>query len=160
MREYCSLGHRLELPILKSWISVVQEESDFLPGLEIKGAYTAGLAAKKNKVYAKDSIDFVLTTKDNITGDAIKTWGFEAKGRVTAQSAAEEERNLHYLNSPHLRIADNEVHYEVANEGERFQVLQHAYVYDFDTVVLAISDNQSTLIRSTVIDFTADLKSP
>ena len=42
--------------------------------------------------------------------------------------------------------------------GERFQVLQHAFVYDFPAVVLAISDNQSELIRSLVIDYTSELK--
>ena len=88
----------------------------------------------------------------------MKVWGFEAKGRVTARTAAAEERNLHFYNRPHVRIDDVDAHEEVANEGERFQVLQHAFVYDFDTVVLAISDSQSYLIRSTVIDYSTELK--
>ena len=44
------------------------------------------------------------------------------------------------------------------DEGERFQILQHAYVYDLETVVLAISDNMSSLIHSTIVDFTTELK--
>ena len=155
-REHCSLGHRLEVPILNSWLNMI-DEGDYFSEIEVKGAFTAGLAAKKNAVFAKDSVDFVLTVRD--LGDAVKGWGFEAKGRVTSQTAAEEERNLHYLsNNPHIRINDCEVNYEVADEGERFQVLQHAYVYDFETVVLAISDSQSTLIRSVIIDYTTELK--
>ena len=88
--------------------------------------------------------------------DEVKAWGFEAKGRVTARTAAAEERNLRYLSHPHVRIHEFDVHEEVANESERFQVLQHALVYDFDAVVLAISDDQSLLIRSTIIDFSID----
>ena len=42
--------------------------------------------------------------------------------------------------------------------AERWQVLQHAYVYNFDTVVLAISDSQSVLIRSYVIDYSEALR--
>ena len=100
-----------------------------------KGAYTAGLAAKKGAVYAKDSIDFLVTIKDQLDNGISKVWRFEVKGRVTAETKAEEERNLHYLNNPHVQIQDDEVSWEVANEGERFQILQHAYVYDLDTVV-------------------------
>ena len=153
-REHCSLGHRLEIPILKSWI---QEAAAPVHGLVVKGAYSAGLAAKQDATYAKDSVDFVLTVLED--NEDLKTWGFEAKGRVTARTAAEEERNLHYLNQPHVRIADEYVHEEVAHLSERFQVLQqHAFVYNFYSVVLAISDNQSMLIRSTIIDFTRELK--
>ena len=159
-REHCSLGHRLEVPILDHWIQVVAN-GDGTPthGITaIKGAYSAGLAAKRGAIYAKDSIDFVVTVVEENDPDDVKTWGFEAKGRVTARTAAEEERNLHLFNNPHVRIWDFDVHKEVANESERFQVLQHAFVYDFETVVLAISDDQSFLIRSTIIDFTTELK--
>jgi hypothetical protein len=119
---------------------------------------TVGLTAKKCAPYAKDSVDFVLTVQDEDDEDELVAWGFEAKGRVTASSAAEEERNLRLMADPNIRVNDNEVYEVVADQGERFQVLQHAYVYDFKTVVLAISDNQSDLIRSTTIDFSTQLK--
>jgi hypothetical protein len=77
---------------------------------------------------------------------------------VTARTAVEEECNLCFHNQPHICINDDEVHVEVANVGEMFQVLQHAFVYDLDTVVLAISDSQSSLIQSTNIDFSTELK--
>ena len=124
----------------------------------MKSSYTAGLAAKKDVPYAKDSVDFVLLVRDPIDSPFLKPWGFEAKGRVTANTAAEEERNLRFLSSPHVRIDDDEVFDEVANLAERFQVLQHAFVYDFSTVVLAISDAQSDLICSKIIDFSDNLK--
>ena len=69
--------------------------------------YLQSSAAKKGAVYAKDSIAFILTIEDQLEGGTSKAWGFEAKGRVTAATAAEEERNLHYLNYPHVRIQDN-----------------------------------------------------
>lgn len=159
-REHCSLGHRLETPILKKWVEVASDSHVLhppLPGLKsVEAAFTAGLAAKKGALYAKDSIDFVLAVRDD--DDELLAWGFEAKGRVTASSAADEERNLRLMVDPHVRINDDEVHEVVANQGERFQVLQHAFVYDFPTVVLAISDSQSDLIRSTTIDFSTELK--
>jgi hypothetical protein len=158
-REYCSLGHRLEKPILSSWINTVGEENRDGPTygfhFEIEAAFTAGLAAKKDAIYAKDSIDFVLIVKDN---GVLKPWGFEAKGRVTSRTEAEERHQLRLQCTPHVRINENEVHMMVMNDGERFQLIQHAYVYDFDTVVHAVSDGQSNLIRSTVIDFTVTFK--
>jgi hypothetical protein len=83
----------------------------------------------------------------------VSTWGFEAKGRVTANTAADEEADLHYSIDPHQRISQDEAHEHIVKVDERFQVMQHAYVYDFETVVLAIADNQAEIIRSCVISF-------
>ena len=155
-REHCSLGHRLEIPILKSWIKVAKGDESPVQGLTIKGAYTAGLAAKKGVTYAKDSIDFLVTLQE--TQGPLKVWGFEAKGRVTTETAAAEERELHYLNNPHVRVCEKDANFEISAESERFQILQHAFVYNLDSVVLAISDNQSSLIRSIIVDFSTELK--
>ena len=181
-REHCSLGHKLEKPILKKFIQMTKKEgrTSPVPFVNIKGAYTAGLAAKKGAVYAKDSIDFVLLVENDISsysfsdtdsdsdfdsdsshGGAtsnLKAWGFEVKGRVTARTAADEENHIDDIYSPHQRIKADTVHQHVANVAERFQVMQHAYVYDLDTVVLAIGDSQSDLIRSSIIDFPKDLR--
>ena len=178
-REHCSLGHRLEKPILKKFIEMTKKEGSSSPApfVNIKGAYTAGLAAKKGAVYAKDSIDFVLLVENDIgdysidsdsdtdsisshrgSSGNLKAWGFEAKGRVTAKTAADEESNLQDIHFPHQRIKADTVHRHVANVAERFQVLQHVYVYDLDTVVLAIGDSQSDLIRSSIIDFPKELR--
>jgi hypothetical protein len=157
-REYCSLGHRLERPILSSWINTVEDKRDdplFGFEFEILAAFTAGLAAKKDAMYAKDSVDFVVIVAEN--GD-LTPWGFEAKGRVTTRTDEEERHHLRLQSIPHMRINDGEVHRMVMNDGERFQVLQHAFVYDFDTVVHAVSDGHANLIRSTVIDFSPLIK--
>ena len=148
-REHTSLGHWLEKPILKQWIKVANDEYDSpVAGMKFKGLYTAGLAAKKGEEYAKDSIDFVMLVCDPSAThpEKLKAWGFEAKGRVTPRTAAAEEQGIRYLLNRHIRIKDWEVHKEFGDQGERFQVLQHAYVYDFETVVLAVSDNQADLI--------------
>jgi len=121
----------------------------------VRGTYTAGLAAKQGIEYAKGSIDFVLTVEEQ---GVLKTWGFEAKGRVTATTAANEERNLIQILNPQERICDSDVFSSVGEVGERFQILQHAFVYDFSTVVLAISESTSELIRSLTDDFSNDLK--
>ena len=166
-REYCSLGHKLEIPILKNWVHLTGGEEASFSEISVEGAFTAGLAAKKDAAYAKDSVDFVLAVKDVSAGedDNLVAWGFEAKGRVTFASAAKEQHHMRALrntsnpfSSAHTRVDSSEVYEQVANLAERFQVLQHAFVYDFPTVVLAISDNQSRLIRSTVIDFSSQLK--
>ena len=151
-REHCSLGHCLELSILKNWIEKSQEA---LHNVSVKGAFMAGLAAKKDAEFAKYSIDFILAVKEE---GEMKMWGFEAKVRVTSGTAAHKERDLNYAIFPHIRIDEQEVEDQVHNVGEHFQILQHAYVYGFDTVVLAISDRQSELIQSLAVEFTNDLK--
>ena len=153
-------GNRLEKAIVKKWLYLAKDLNSPVLGLKVYGVYTAGLAAKKGKPYAKDSIDFVLVVHDPLDTDpeALKVWGFKAKGRVTTKTVAEEEATLRYLLQPHVCIASNRVHEEVHNQGERFQLLQHASVYDLDMVVLAVSDSQSDLIWSNVVDFSVDLK--
>ena len=111
--EYASLGHCLEKPILKNWMYAMKDLHSPVIGLKVYGGYTAGLAAKKGKSYAKDSIDFILVVgdpSDAEDGEALKVWGFEAKGRVTSRTAADKEVNLRYQLQPHICIADNHPH--------------------------------------------------
>ena len=42
---------------------------------------------------------------------------------------------------------------KIKSVAERFQILQHAFVYSFDTVVIAIADAHAELIRSIAVDF-------
>lgn len=126
--------------------------------LKIKGAYSAGLAAKRGSVYAKDSIDFlvIVDDPDNLY---YEPWGFECKGRTTSDTAADEE-DFHssLLGSKHTRIDSKHVFEDIRIESERFQILHHAFVYDLKTVVLAIGDGQGELISTTIVDFDEDLK--
>ena len=85
-------------------------------------------------------------------------WVFERKGRVTSKSAATEEHFLYSRQYPHIIIEDNEVFNKVGSVAERFQILQHAIVYNLGTIVLAIADNQAELISSTVVGFSTKVK--
>ena len=100
-RQHCSLGHRLELPILRKFAENLQTEREYR-GIKMTSAYTAGLAAKKGKEYAKDSIDFVLCVKDPKADGEKKLWGFEAKGRVTVNTAESEQQNIALDANPHI----------------------------------------------------------
>ncbi len=163
-REHCTLGHKLEKPILKNWMKLLHgnEYGPTASDLEVKSAYTAGLAAKKNMPYVKDSIDFLVVVGERDSPlpdvDELEVWGFEAKGRVTSRTAIEEQDYSSIFFNNHLRVKDTDLHQVVRKESERFQVLHHAFVYDLSTVVLAISDAHSKIIRSTIIDFTQETK--
>lgn len=91
-REHCSLGHRLEVPILKSFINIIPEVHEYR-GVEVRNAYKVGLAGKKGERYAKDSLDFVFSVFDPKVNRRT-SWGFEAKGRVTVGTATDEAENL------------------------------------------------------------------
>lgn len=162
-REHCSLGHRLERPILNAWDDVLQDRSKNPDrGLELVSAFSVGLAAKKGHEYAKDSLDFLIIVCDPASRNAetnpsgIKVWGFEAKGRVTANTAAEEDRLVMNLRKPHNRVSSSKAWKYVQKESELFQLLHHAYVYDLDAVVLAVSDRQGQLLTSVIVDFTQE----
>ena len=161
-RDYCLQGHLLEVPILKNWIKLAHGRGrgavrEFR-GIHVDEAYTAGLAAKRNAVFAKDSIDFILVVKDpRSSSDESVAWGFEAKGRLTADTVGKEERHRQMMD-PHIRIDATEMSEQISSVAERFQILHHAYVYNFPTVVLAIADNQGQMIRSLVVDFSTELK--
>ena len=163
-REHCSLGHRLEKPILKNWMKLLaDDEFDGAVGLEAKSAYTAGLAAKKEMPYIKDSIDFLVVVghRDSLIPDEdeMEVWGFEAKGRVTSATAIQEEENFSSLFfDKHLCIKDFEMVQVVRKESERFQILHHTLVYDLSAVVIAISDAHSQIIRSAIIQFSQETK--
>eukprot|EP00978_Attheya_sp_CCMP212_P042753 scaffold266166_cov63-Attheya_sp.AAC.3 len=61
--------------------------------------------------------------------------------RVTANTAgAEEDYHNDIDRDENVRIADSEVNTMIGAVNERFQVLLHAYVYGFSTVVLAVGD--------------------
>ena len=158
-REHCSLGHRLEVPILRNFISSIQSAPEY-NAIVVRGAYSAGLAAKVGKPYAKDSIDFVLAV-DDLEEGSTQMWGFEAKGRVTVGTAATEEEHQYAERcswNKHLRIDHKEVYQEICREGERWQIMQHAYVYNMNTIVYAIGDSGAELIRTLVVDFSAEIK--
>lgn len=165
-REYTSTGHRLELPILRAFYDLIQEGQDGskilffnnFRGIKIMGAYKAGLAAKKDAIYAKDSIDFILTVVESGKNSTV-AWGFEAKGRVTNNSVGEEHDFMDEVGREcHIRVSYRDVHKMIRKVDERFQLMQHAFVYDVQTVAHVIGDRQSNIIQSTIVDYSDDIK--
>jgi len=68
LREHCTLGHKLEQPILEKWVLEMQTRDFPLRFLKVRGAYMAGLVQKKDAPWVKDSIDFILSVQDVILG--------------------------------------------------------------------------------------------
>jgi hypothetical protein len=158
LRECCSQGHKLEKPILQNWLNLKYDRYFPLPSIEVVNTYVTGLAAKKSRPYAKDSVDFHLHVKETPDSPLV-AWGFEAKGRVTVSSAfQEEDYNSNMVRDQHIMIKDYEVNANLASASERFQVLHHAYVYDYGAVMHAVGDAQGEIIQSTIIEFTEHTK--
>jgi hypothetical protein len=155
-REACSIGHILEKPILERWVVETSKRGYPVRGLSINEAYTAGLVAKQGSPWAKDSIDFIVSTKSN--GNLLnELWGLEVKARVVPNTVAHEQEFIaDTRDNKHIRIRASEAHKYVDAVSEIFQVLHHAYVYNFNTVVLVVGDHQSEIIQSTIIDFDQD----
>ena len=157
-REYCSIGHRLEKPILKSFLKASKHHSSFsVDNLRVHSAYTAGLAGKKGKPVAKDSIDFHLHVINE--DGALEHWGFEAKGRVTVNTATSEENYLRdNTRDTHICIPDVLMHKNLTFPSERYQLLHHAYVYDYPKVVHAAGNSNGVIIHSTIVEFSVTTK--
>ena len=63
-----------------------------LDSFTVLGAYTAGLVAKKEKVWAKDSVDFLATISTPM--GFVEAWRIETKSHVKTTTAnAEKEFN-------------------------------------------------------------------
>ena len=156
-REACSIGHILEKPILEKWVAETAKRGYPVRGLSVNGAYTAGLVAKQGSPWAKDSIDFIASTKSN-ANPLHELWGLEIKARVVPNTVSHEEEFIaNTRDNKHIRIQASEAHKYVDAVSETFQVLHHAYVYNFKTVVLVVGDHQSEIIQSTIIDFDQDV---
>jgi len=53
----------------------------------------------------------------------------------------------------HAAIPFNAVSEYLPNVSERYQILHHAFTYNFKKVVLIVGDNQSEVIQSTIVSF-------
>lgn len=157
-RENCVTGHLLEIPVLESWITETSSRDYPIRNLKINGAYTVGLVEKKGSPWAKDSIDFVLTVCDRILEDH-QAWGVEIKSRVSPTTAGREEDFLsEACRNKHEYIEAEKVHKMVENVKERFQILHHSFVYDFNKVILIVGDSQAEILQSTLVNFDEDLR--
>lgn len=167
-REYCNQGHRAEKPILHNFLTkAAKDRTHPFHTLRVTSAYAVGLAAKKGEPAVKDSVDFHLHVNERsndvagLSNDERQAWGFEAKGRVTSRTAFKEEdelMNLYRDREVHVRVDDLEVHKNIFAPSERWQVLHHAYVYDYPVVIHAVGDSQCEIMHSTIINYSTETK--
>ena len=156
-REACTMGHILERPVLEKWIQETTKRGFPVRSLKVNGAYSAGLVEKQDSPWAKDSIDFILTVSFHGMEDH-HAWGVEIKSRVNAKTAADEEEFVANFRNKHEEVEAAEVHKMIKAVSERFQILHHAYVYDFDKILFAVGDSQSEILQSTIVNFDEELK--
>ena len=57
-REYCSIGHKMELPIACTFMSDVNDHN-LVPNLQVMSFHSAGLVSRKGAPWVKDSIDLI-----------------------------------------------------------------------------------------------------
>ena len=156
-KEHCSMGHKLELPIALDWMRDVNEKKLF-PGFTVISLHKIGLVAKKNHPWAKDSIDLLALVREDNQND-LQVWGIEIKSRLTMTTINEEkELNRKLRRKKYEVVESNEVFNYVKKASERFQILHHAYVYDFDRVAIIIANDSGKVISGTAINFDDELK--
>ena len=135
LREYCSFGHVLELPIMSSFAKELLRPDRTHPHYRRKvvSVFTAGLVEKKCEPWVKDSIDFLAVVK-NVFTDEKEVWGVEIKSRVTTSSAArEEEYGIEIERDKHEIINFKQAYRYLPILSERYQILHHhAYTYNLE----------------------------
>ena len=154
-REHCQLGHKLELPIGKDFMNDVNFKNKLGSKTRIISLHKVGLVAKKLSPWAKDSIDFIafVCNKDEV----LELWGIEIKSRQTNSTITQEKQKMRKLRRrKYEEINAAQVYEFVDKRSERFQLLHHAYVYNFDRVALVVGDNAGKVLNATVIDYSSD----
>lgn len=78
--------------------------------MQVVNAYTVGLAGKKSRKFAKDSVDFHLHHVQRNQNEPLEAWGFEAKGRVANSCALKDKDYLsNVVRDEHILINDDGV---------------------------------------------------
>lgn len=154
-KDYCEMGHKLELPLGINWMKDVNKKNLF-PGFSILSLHKVGLVSKKNSPWVKDSIDFVAAVKDE--NAAIQLWGVEIKSRQKQQTCAPEKELQRQLRRKKYEvIASDQASKYIRNPGDRYQVLHHAYTYGFEKVALIIGDSSGKVINGTIIEYANEI---
>ena len=152
IRDYCSMGHKLELPLAKDWMADVNEKNLF-PGFKIISLHKVGIVGKKYHPWAKDSIDFIAFAFCEDT-DCLELWGVEIKSRQTNTTIiSEKEHSKKLRRKKHIQIDADKVHKFIPKLDERFQLLHHAYVYGFERVVLVVGTKEGKVLNGTVVNY-------
>ena len=74
-REYTSLGHVLEAPIFRSFMEDINDGNE-IDGVDVLSAYATGIVAKKQRPWAKDSIDYIGIFQAE---EYVEVWAVEIK---------------------------------------------------------------------------------
>ena len=150
-RDHCQMGHKLELPIAKDFMSDVNEKKKLGGDVKIISVHKVGLVGKKMQPWAKDSIDFIACV---LEANQLKLWGVEVKSRQTVSTVTRERENMRKLRrKKYEEIDTKKVSAFLYKRDERFQLLHHAFVYSFDKVVLIVGDNGGKVINATVVTY-------
>ena len=154
-KEYCSLGHKLELPVAMSFMRDANKK-DLFHGFnfrfEVISLHKTGLVAKKNKPWAKDSIDLLAFVK-NEEYDNLELWGIEIKSRVTANTVTTEREYMRRTRRrKYEQVSAKQAHRFVRDADERFQLLHHAYVYGLDRIVHLAGTKGGQVLSGTLIE--------
>ena len=80
-------------------------------------------------------------------------WGVEIKShQFSIPTITEEKEHMRRLRrSKYERIQSKDVIHFISKRNERFQLLHHAYVYDFSKVVHVVGDNSGKIINNVTV---------
>ena len=145
------MGHKLEKPIGIDFMREVNEKKKLGEHVKIISLHKVGLVGKKTHPWAKDSIDFIACVLEQ---NQLKLWGVEIKSRQTTSTITQEKENMRKLRRKKYEEIDaKKVSSFFHKRDERFQMLHHAYVYNFEKVVLIVGDNGGKVINGTVVKY-------
>ena len=99
-----------------------------IPALRILSFHSAGLVAKKDALWAKDSIDYLCVVQRN---GVAEVWGVEIKSRLTQVSVSREREQMYKCRNryhdgcgdKYISISSSNVHKYLHVLGERYQVI-------------------------------------
>jgi hypothetical protein len=176
-REFCKLGHELELPFA---IKLLQQSKEGLTKFTVEKIYRVGLAGKKDKLYAKALCDFIAGVV--IEGENLLV-GVECKARLSPGTDQRERLHAEFLLCFHsmslattaattttgssssgtpsssgstirgvelytiVEAASADFHLYVDSSHKAVQLLHQAYVCSFQYVLLLVGDKSGNIIR-------------
>ena len=153
-RDHCQMGHKLELPIGRDFLNDVNNKNKLGEEIKIVSLHKVGLVGKKKYPWAKDSIDFVACVLEH---NQLKLWGIEVKSRQTVLTITKEKERMRKLRrKKYEEIEAKKVSDYFHKKDERFQLLHHAYVYNFEKVALIVGDYTGKIINATIVSFNND----
>lgn len=157
-KEWCKLGHELEVPLVKQFISDCNW---------VTAVYKAGLVQMRERPYIKDSIDFLGVGRDG--NNEGRLFGVEVKGGVTPGTLFKERERGARLGlvlgqerrSKYEQFAWDEdaLSLYLESRHEAVQILHHAVTYSLNVVVLLIGNRKGVIEAGIIMHFDNVIKS-